>query len=107
VESALSLSDFGGCASVTISYRRDQFARCRSDNRRRIEEAMARGAVRALMSTRVLHIEPGRVALAHANGGSETQVLDNDEIIAQLGGTAPSEVLKSFGIELVTKYGER
>jgi len=107
VESALSLSDFGGCASVTISYRRDQFARCRSDNRRRIEEAIARGAVRALMSTRVLHIEPERVAIAHANGDSETHMYANDAIIAQLGGTAPSEVLKSFGIELVTKYGER
>jgi len=105
VETALSLSDFGGCASVSISYRRDQFVRCRSDNRRRIEEALAQGSVRALMSTEVLRIEPDRVALG--SGGSAPQVLANDAIIAQLGGTSPSEVLKSFGIELVTKYGER
>ena len=105
VETALSLSDFGGCSSVTISYRRDQFTRCRSDNRRRIEHAIQQGSVRALMSTNVVRIEPRRVTLS--NGGSAPKVLDNDAIIAQLGGTAPSEVLKSFGIELVTKYGER
>lgn len=105
VETALSLSDFGGCSSVTISYRRDQFTRCRSDNRRRIEQAIQRGSVRALMSTNVVRIEPRSVTLS--NGGSAPKVLDNDAVIAQLGGTAPSEVLKSFGIELVTKYGER
>ena len=105
VESALSLADHGGCASVSISYRRDQFVRCRSDNRRRIDDAIARGAVRALMSTEVLQIEPRSVTLSRA--GSDSQRFDNDAIIAQLGGTAPSEVLKSFGIELVTKYAER
>ena len=40
VESALALADFGGCASVAISYRRDKFARCRAENRRRIDEAI-------------------------------------------------------------------
>jgi thioredoxin reductase/NAD-dependent dihydropyrimidine dehydrogenase PreA subunit len=105
VESALSLSDFGGCSSVTISYRRDQFLRCRSDNRRRIDEAIQRGAVRALMSTNIVRIEPKSVTLS--NGGSGPHVIDNDAIIAQLGGTAPAEVLKSFGIALVTKYGEQ
>ena len=105
VESALSLSDFAGCSSVTISYRRDQFLRCRSDNRRRIDEAFQRGTVRALMSTNIVRIEPKSVTLS--NGGSSPHVIDNDAIIAQLGGTAPAEVLKSFGIALVTKYGEQ
>jgi len=104
VESALSLYDFGGCASVSISYRREQFLRCRSDNRRRIDAAIATGGVRALMSTNVVTIAPGSVKLQNGSGGYQ---LDNDAVIAQLGGTAPAEVLKSFGIELVTKYGER
>lgn len=104
VESALSLYDFGGCASVAISYRREQFMRCRNDNRRRIDEAIGSGRVRALMSTNIKLIEPRRVTLQ--NGGEPFQI-ENDAIIAQLGGTAPSEVLKSFGIELVTKYAER
>ena len=103
VESALSLYDFGGCASVSISYRRDQFLRCRSDNRRRIDAALATSGVRALMSTNVVKIEPSSVTIQDDRGAHR---LDNDAIIAQLGGTAPAEVLKSFGIELVTKYGE-
>jgi len=105
VETALSLYDFKGCASVSISYRREQFLRCRSDNRRRIEQAIASGGVRALLPTQVVHIEPKSVTLL--NGGAEPYRIENDAIIAQLGGTAPSEVLKSFGIELITKYGER
>lgn len=103
VESALSLSDSGGCASVAISYRREQFLRCRSDNRRRIDLAISEGKVRALMPTNVLRIEPRRVELQN---GSRSYELDNDAVIAQLGGTPPSDVLKSFGIELITKYGE-
>lgn len=104
VESALSLHDFGGCASVTISYRREQFVRCRNDNRRRIDEAIASGRVRALMSTNIVNIEPRMVTLQN---GSAAYHLENDAVIAQLGGTAPTDVLRSFGIELVTKYGER
>jgi thioredoxin reductase (NADPH) len=104
VESALSLFDFGGCASVSISYRREQFLRCRSDNRKRIDAAIGTAGIRAFMSTNVVSIAPRSVSLQNA---SRTYQLDNDAVIAQLGGTAPAEVLKSFGIELVTKYGER
>jgi len=104
VESALSLADFAGCASVAISYRREQFMRCRSDNRRRIDEAIGAGRVRALMPSEVTRIELQRVWLRDVGG---EYPIDNDAVIAQLGGTTPTEVLKSFGIELVTKFGER
>jgi thioredoxin reductase (NADPH) len=104
VESALSLHDLGGCASVAISYRREQFARCRADNRSRIEAVIAAGGVRALLPTEVTNIEEKRVTLKNGTGSYQ---LENDAVIAQLGGTAPAEVLKSFGIELITKYGER
>ena len=104
VETALSLADFGGCRSVSLSYRRDQFTRCRADNRRRIGEAIRDKKVRALLPSEVTRIAPSSVELNH--GGART-TLENDAVIAQLGGTAPSEVLKSFGIELVTKFGER
>lgn len=103
VETALSLSDFRGCASIAISYRREQFLRCRSDNRRRIDAAIADGSIRALMSTNVVRIEPASVTLQNGRGAYQ---IDNDAVIAQLGGTPPADVLKSFGIELVTKYGE-
>lgn len=104
VETAISLAEFGGCASVSLSYRRDQFARCRPDNRRRIGELIGQEKVRALMPTEVVAIRRADVELKQAKG---TFSISNDAVIAQLGGTPPSEVLKSFGIELVTKFGER
>ena len=104
VESALALSDFEGCASVSLSYRRAQFMRCRTDNRRRIESAMSEGKIRALMPTDVVSIGLAAVELHHEG---KRILIDNDAVIAQLGGTAPAEVLRSFGIELVTKFAER
>jgi len=103
VESALSLADDGGCASVAISYRRAQFARCRAQNRVRIDAAIAEGRVRALMQSELLGIEHDRVDLKTPQG---VEALRNDTVIVQIGGTPPSALLGTFGIELVTKYGE-
>jgi len=63
VETALSLADSGGCRSIAISYRRAAFARCRADNRRRIDQAIQRGAVRALMPSEVVRIDATCVEL--------------------------------------------
>lgn len=104
VESALALSDFGKCASVTISYRRDKFARCRAENRRRIDEAIAAEKVRFLPNSSVTQVVDQAVSLATPGGPIE---LPNDALIVQIGGTPPTQILKSFGVELVTKYGER
>lgn len=103
VECAIALADFGRCASVTISYRRNTFARCRADNRRRIDEAISTGKVIALMPSDVVQIEEGAVTL-RAEGATER--VANDAVIVQVGGTAPAELLKQFGIDVVTKYGE-
>jgi thioredoxin reductase/NAD-dependent dihydropyrimidine dehydrogenase PreA subunit len=103
VESALSLADSNGCASVTISYRRGAFARCRAENRRRIDAAIDAGKVRPLLPSEVRSIHPHDVVLSAE--GRELRI-PNDAVIVQAGGTAPSELLKKFGIDLVTKYGE-
>jgi thioredoxin reductase/NAD-dependent dihydropyrimidine dehydrogenase PreA subunit len=103
VESALSLADGGDCASVTLSYRRTAFARCRAENRRRVDEAIAGGAVRSLLPSEVLRINPKDVELS--NGGKVERFV-NDAVIVQIGGTAPGELLQKFGITMVTKHGE-
>jgi thioredoxin reductase len=103
VETALALADFDRCASVAISYRREAFARCRVDNRRRIEEAIRSGKVRALLSTEIVSIRERDVLLSSGNG--EVRI-PNDGVIVQIGGTAPSELLQAFGIHVVTKHGE-
>ena len=103
VETALALSDFGRCASVAISYRRDVFARCRAENRRRIDEAIQSGGVRALLPSEIESIGERDVSLKH---GGQATVLPNDAVIVQIGGTAPAELLQTFGIHVVTKRGE-
>jgi thioredoxin reductase/ferredoxin len=100
VETAMALADAGRCPSVSISYRREKFARCRAENRRRIEELIGAGRVQALMNTVVERIQEQSVVLS----GRE---IANDAVIVQIGGTPPSKILKSFGIEVVTKYAER
>jgi thioredoxin reductase/NAD-dependent dihydropyrimidine dehydrogenase PreA subunit len=105
VESAVTLADHGGCASVAISYRRAEFARCRAQNRERITSAIARGAVQALLSTEVKQITGRSLLLQDAQG--QLQQLANDAVLVQIGGTPPAHLLGSLGITLVTKYGER
>ena len=39
--------------------------------------------------------------------GTSPVRLRNDAVIAQVGGTAPSELLAKLGVDVVTKYGER
>lgn len=102
-ECALALADEGRCKSVTISYRRDAFARCRADVRRRIDEAIASGRVRARMPSEVRRVERDHVVLV--SRGVEER-LPNDDVIVQIGGTSPTELLESFGIRTVTKHGE-
>lgn len=104
VESALALIDQGGCASVSISYRRTAFARCREENRRKIDDAIGAGRVRSLLPSEIVSIGTNEIELKN---GEQRYRVPNDAVIVQIGGTSPAELLASFGIETVTKYGER
>jgi len=103
VESALALADAGVCKSVALSYRKNALARCRGDNRERIEQAFAAGTVTSHMPSEVDQIMESELSLKQ-DGKVET--IPNDAVIVQIGGTAPASLLKSFGLEIVTKYGE-
>jgi thioredoxin reductase len=105
VESALALADAGECASVAISYRRAEFARCRAENRRRVDACIAQGSVRTYMVTEVVDIGERDVTLRNASG--LTGKIPNDSVIVQIGGMPPAKLLGSLGIALTTKYGER
>jgi thioredoxin reductase/NAD-dependent dihydropyrimidine dehydrogenase PreA subunit len=100
---ALALASFGRCASVGLSYRRQQLARLRGSVRRAVESAFAAGAVTPLLGTEVESIGRDAIRLCGPGGVEE---LANDAVIIQIGGTAPSELLHRIGIELVAKRGE-
>lgn len=104
VESAFALLDGGSCASLTLSYRKNAFARCRQPNRKRIEAEIEAGRLTALLGTEVEEIFEDRVTLRNGSGAPIS--IDNDAVIVQVGGTAPTDLLQNVGIEIVTKYGE-
>ena len=104
-ECALALADEGGCASVTISYRRAEFARLRGQVRARLESLIASGDVSAEMESNVTRVDDQAVGLRYGDGTEKDIV--NDEVVVQIGGTPPSKLLQSFGVDLVTKRGER
>lgn len=108
VESALMLAAEGSCASVAISYRKERFLRARGDNRQAIERAIAEGRVTAHAPSRVVAIHEATLDL-EVDGPSGTHAVSVpcDSLIIQVGGTPPSQLLASIGIQLVTKYGER
>lgn len=104
VETAVILADAGCCASVSISYRRDKFARARGENMRNIEEALRSGRVHGYLGTEILEIMPDRLRIKHNDRREE--IIQNDSVVVQVGGTDPGQLLASFGIELQTKFGD-
>jgi thioredoxin reductase/NAD-dependent dihydropyrimidine dehydrogenase PreA subunit len=99
----IALVEQGGCASVALSYRREQLARLRGSVRVRLDELIAQGAIQALLGTEVVSIAPHHVLLKGTFG---TKQIENDHVVVQIGGTAPGQLLRSIGIELVEKRGE-
>jgi thioredoxin reductase (NADPH) len=101
-DNALALADSTACASVALSYRRAELARVRASVRERMEAAFDSGAIKPLFSTEVESIEPAHVVLTSRVGKQE---LANDAVVVQIGGTSPTDLLRSIGIELVEKRG--
>jgi len=101
---AIALARFGRCASVTLSYRRTQLARLRASVRQALDAAFSAGSVIPALGTEVESIAPDHVVLR--GPGEHRRTLPNQAVIVQIGGTAPAELLRSIGIDLVTKRGE-
>jgi thioredoxin reductase/NAD-dependent dihydropyrimidine dehydrogenase PreA subunit len=100
---AIALAEQGGCKSVGLSYRRTELARLRGSVRDKLDELIAGGAVQGLLGTEVATIAVDHVVLKSSTGARK---LPNDHVVVQIGGTAPSQLLKSVGIELIEKRGE-
>jgi len=99
----IALADSKLPQSVSISYRRDQFMRMRDSVRRRLGQLIEAQRITAYLCTQVDYIADDHIALAT---GAGTQHIANDQLIVQIGGTSPSSLLRTIGIELVEKRGE-
>jgi len=90
-------------AQVTISYRGEAFAKCREANRRKMDALVDAGRVRALLPSTVKEVRAREVILDSA--GASTSI-ENDYVIACLGGELPVEFLKSVGVGMKRYHGE-
>ena len=80
----------------------DSLAAARHVGAARMRELIDSGIIVPYMSSEVTSISRDHVALK--TKGGELQIA-NDHVIVQIGGTAPSDLLKTIGIELVEKRG--
>ena len=100
---AIALAESNLCRSVSLSYRRHQLARLRGSVRDRLEELIAERRVVPYLGTELIHVANDHVAL---KGGGKVNEIANDHVIVQIGGTSPSELLRTIGIQLVEKFGQ-
>lgn len=103
VEAALALADQPGNV-VSLSYRRDRFARIKEDNRSRIDSAARAGRVEILWETTVSQIGADSVRLTGADGS--VRDLRNDVVGVFIGGLLPTGFLRACGVEIDTWFGQ-
>lgn len=103
IESALLLTEENN--RVTISYRGSSFSRLKPLNAQKIEQAISDGRITALFNSNVKEISDTTVELTHDNG--TTHSLPNNLVYVFAGGELPIPFLKSIGIEIDQKFGEK
>jgi thioredoxin reductase/NAD-dependent dihydropyrimidine dehydrogenase PreA subunit len=91
-------------ADVSISYRGDDFAKCRDKNRKTIKELGESGKVRVLLKSQVLEIRPDEVRYKGADG--KEAALPNDYVLVCAGGELPLEFLKKVGVNLQRHFAQ-
>jgi len=98
----IALAESKLCRTVSLSYRRQQLARLRGSVRKRLDELIESKHVVPYFGTELDYIASDHVSL---KSGASTIRIANDHVIVQIGGTSPSELLKTIGIQLVEKRG--
>ncbi len=102
VESALLL-----CSNnkVTLSYRRDNFARLKPKNLENITEASLNNKIKIIYNSDVKEILDDKVVLK-INTTDEQLTIYNDLVFIFAGGLLPTDFLHKTGIKITKKYGE-
>jgi thioredoxin reductase len=99
IEAALALSK-ADRNRVTLSYRGGQFHRVRERNHKLLKEAETRGSLKVLLNSIVTEISAHRVQL---ESGGSTVTVENDFVLALIGGESPEDFLRKAGVEIVEK----
>ena len=100
VESAMLLAANN---EVTLSYRKDKFARIKPKNREKITAAIESAQIKPQFNTNVAKIETGKVVLKDAE--KNELELENDLVYIFAGGELPTQFLQKAGVEITKRFG--
>lgn len=102
IESALLLMEEN---DVTLSYRKDHFARLKPKNRERIEEAYDNKKVNILFNSNLVKITSTK-AHFKINNLDEIKIIENDLVYVFIGGELPIKFLQEAGVEIKKRFGQ-
>jgi len=101
IESALLLTDNN---EVTLSYRKDQFARLKPKNKEKIKAAIEDGSIAIKFNSNLVSIGPKSV-LVNFSETDESHEFENDLVYIFAGGELPTKFLQDAGIEVAKRFG--
>ncbi|MFY0598870.1 MAG: NAD(P)-binding domain-containing protein [Cyclobacteriaceae bacterium] len=99
VESAMMLMEEN---RVTLSYRKDKFARIKPKNREKINQAIDEGKIEMRYNSNLVSIQEDRVLI---KGETGTDELPNDLVYVFAGGELPTKFLENIGISITRRFG--
>ena len=100
IESALLLTDEN---EVTLSYRKDKFARLKPKNREKIEKAITDNLIKVIYNSNLVSINEQSVLINLTD--DETVEVDNDLVYIFAGGELPTSFLQNAGVEITKRFG--
>ncbi len=103
IESAMLLAEENNY--VTLSYRKENFARLKPKNLERINEAFKQGKIKPLFNSEVKEILDDRVILT-IKDDNEEKIIENDLVYIFAGGVLPTKFLEKIGIRITKKFGD-
>ena len=100
LETAIATAEAG--ATVTLSYRKEQFGRPKAQNVERLDALKtdgdaAAGKIKLLMPSEVKTIEEGRVVIDCAG---EEMTIDNDNVFTMIGREPPLDFFRKSGVKI-------
>ena len=100
IESAMLLMDEN---QVTLSYRKDQFARIKPKNQVKIQKAIQLEKINVIFNSNLSEIKENHVVLI--DGMKQELILNNDLVYIFAGGELPIKFLQNAGIEIEKRFG--
>lgn len=100
IESALLLMEEN---EVTLSYRKETFARLKPKNRDKIQQAEQEGLLHVIYNSNLLSITDQSVLIRVAD--AQPEEMENDLVYIFAGGELPTQFLENAGIRISKRFG--